>query len=176
MKQAFQNLVEMCITQGLGPTAAYILSVLIIFLIVVIAVAVYLILFWLLKKLTLDSFYGLKEQHDISDFGTLFWETDLYEGLMSENPQIAGQAISDLCYMHLDDIHSGYDGRSWMMEEEPEIKKGPSAERLYLSSESIIARNLFLSSEFCMNSIACPRPEENLVKSVISSGVIRLSL
>ena len=84
--------------------------------------------------LALDSFYGLKEQHDISDFGTLFWETDLYEGLMSEDPQIAGQAISDLCYMHLDDIHSGYDGRSWMMEEEPEIRKGPSAERFVADS------------------------------------------
>ena len=62
MKQAFQDLVEMCTTQGLGPTAAYILSVLIIFFIVVIAVAVYLILFWLLKKLTHVIFRRLEKR------------------------------------------------------------------------------------------------------------------
>ncbi|MCR4658492.1 MAG: S41 family peptidase [Lachnospiraceae bacterium] len=79
--------------------------------------------------LALDSFYGLKESHDITDFHTLFLETDLGRKLVSKDPQEAAQAIADLCHVHLDDMHSGFDGRSWMMDEEPEMRMGPSLER-----------------------------------------------
>ena len=85
--------------------------------------------------LALDSFYGLKEQHDIKDFNTLFLETDLKNRLLSEDPQEAGQAVADLCRMHLDDMHCGYISRSWMMEAEPEKNNGPSMVRFDLDED-----------------------------------------
>ncbi|MBO4267171.1 MAG: hypothetical protein J5910_08290 [Lachnospiraceae bacterium] len=76
--------------------------------------------------LMLDNFYGLKDQHDIKDFNTLFMETGLITGLMSEDPQEAGQAVADLTNLHLDDLHSGNGDRSWMMGNDVEKIKGPS--------------------------------------------------
>lgn len=104
--------------------------------------------------LALDCLYGLKEQHDIPDFETLFMETDLYERLMSEDPQEAGQAIADLCHMHMDDIHSAYNNRSWMMEEEPEVRRGPSILRISADAH----RYMDARDEYYPNG--CPGYEE----------------
>ncbi len=80
--------------------------------------------------LALDSFYGLKNQHGIKDFHTLFMETGLISQLMSSDPNEAGQALWDLTFVHLDDLHSGFRTASWMTTEDPEPRRGTSVKRM----------------------------------------------
>lgn len=74
----------------------------------------------------LDSLYGLKEQHNIKNFDTMFMQAGLKEPLLSPDPQTAGQALWDLTFMHLDDLHSSFANRSYMMKEAPERRYGTS--------------------------------------------------
>ena len=75
----------------------------------------------------LDALYGLKDQHRIENFDTLFKETGLVEPLLSKDPMQAGQALADLTLKFFDDGHSAFaNTRSYMMKEEPKINLGPS--------------------------------------------------
>ena len=74
----------------------------------------------------LDALYGLKEQHDIVNFDSLFKQTGLIEPLMSKDPQEAGQALADLTTIYLDDKHTVFKGQSYMMKEPVTLKYGSS--------------------------------------------------
>ena len=74
----------------------------------------------------LDALYGLKEQHNISDFNNLFQMTGLVMDMLSTDPQVSGQALADLTIKYFDDSHSAFISRSYMMKEEPERNLGPS--------------------------------------------------
>ena len=74
----------------------------------------------------LDALYGLKEQHNITDFNNLFQSTGLVVPLLSKDPQEAGQALADLCCKYFDDGHSGNVNASYMMKEAPKRNWGPS--------------------------------------------------
>ena len=75
----------------------------------------------------LDALYGLKEEHRITDFDLLFRETGLIVPMMSKDPQVAGQALSDLMSIYFDDKHSGMTGRSYMMPEDNTRNPGPTS-------------------------------------------------
>ena len=74
----------------------------------------------------LDSLYGLKEQHNIKKFDTMFMQSGLKWKLLSTDPQEAGQALCDLTFMHLDDLHSAFSKHSFMMTGKPERRLGSS--------------------------------------------------
>ena len=57
--------------------------------------------------LEMDSFYGLKEIHNIDKFDSFFSQTGLKEDLLSTDAQRADAALSELVYYWLDDGHSG---------------------------------------------------------------------
>lgn len=65
--------------------------------------------------MVMDYFYGLKEQHDIEDFDDFFIETGLEKRLKSTDALEAGKAMADLMSLYIDDLHSGYDGNSWLI-------------------------------------------------------------
>ena len=62
MKQAFQDLVNLCISHGFNQTSAYFISVLVVLLSLVIGILIYICLFYLLKKLTHAVFKGLEKR------------------------------------------------------------------------------------------------------------------
>ena len=76
--------------------------------------------------LALDALYGLKAQHNITDFNNLFQSTGLVVSLLSKDPQEAGQALADLCCKYFDDGHSGNVSASYMMKEAVKRNWGPS--------------------------------------------------
>ena len=76
--------------------------------------------------LALDTLYGLKAQHNITDFNNLFQSTGLVVPLLSKDPQEAGQALADLCCKYFDDGHSGNVNASYMMKEAVKRNWGPS--------------------------------------------------
>lgn len=76
--------------------------------------------------LALDALYGLKAQHNITDFNNLFQSTGLVLSLLSKDPQEAGQALADLCCKYFDDGHSGNVNASYMMKEAVKRNWGPS--------------------------------------------------
>ena len=76
--------------------------------------------------LALDALYGLKAQHNITDFNNLFQSTGLAVPLLSKDPQEAGQALSDLCCKYFDDGHSGGVRASYMMKDAVKRNWGPS--------------------------------------------------
>ena len=65
-------------------------------------------------RFLLDTFYGLKPQHDIADFESLFEETGLKEGLSSTDPAQFDAALDTLVSVYLDDLHSAYNGPSYL--------------------------------------------------------------
>ena len=79
----------------------------------------------------LDALYGLKTQHNITDFNNLFQMTGLIEPLMSKEPQEEAQALADLLCKYLDDGHSGNVHQSYMMKEDPKRNWGPSCSPKY---------------------------------------------
>ena len=56
--------------------------------------------------LALDTFYGLKETHDITSFRKLFWEIGFDEALSGNSALDADNALKDLIDYYLDDLHS----------------------------------------------------------------------
>ncbi|MCR4891255.1 MAG: S41 family peptidase [Lachnospiraceae bacterium] len=56
--------------------------------------------------MTLDYFYGLKEQHNITNFNALFEETGLMYQLLATDYTMHANAISSLIGLHMDDFHS----------------------------------------------------------------------
>ena len=69
--------------------------------------------------LMLDSFYGLKESHNISSFNYLFLETGLANGLADPDATNADNAIAELVSTWLDDGHSTFNGVSYLAESSP---------------------------------------------------------
>ncbi|MBO4266592.1 MAG: hypothetical protein J5910_05320 [Lachnospiraceae bacterium] len=76
--------------------------------------------------LALDSLYGLKEQHDITDFDTLFYQIGLKDRLLSTDPAEYNQALYDFISIHLDDIHSVYTRKSYQMKGSLDQRQGAS--------------------------------------------------
>ena len=69
----------------------------------------------------LDCFYGLKEEHGISDFGTLLSvHTDLMQEMTGTDPAAFDLALMQLTNLYLDDGHSGFGSGS--------VKSGPRQE------------------------------------------------
>ena len=56
--------------------------------------------------LALDTFYGLKEIHDISSFRELFWQIGFDEALSGNSALDADNALKALIDFYLDDLHS----------------------------------------------------------------------
>ena len=69
--------------------------------------------------LELDSFYGLKDAHNIKDFFTLFLQTGLMSSLLDPDAGKADSAIAELTQYWLDDGHSGFNSPSYLAEEDP---------------------------------------------------------
>lgn len=64
-------------------------------------------------RFLLDSYYGLKPEHNIKDFGTLLaLDTDLVYDLAGTDPRKFDLALQRLTFTYLDDGHSGYMGSS----------------------------------------------------------------
>lgn len=57
--------------------------------------------------LMMDYFYGLKEEHNISNFNDFFFETGLASKLLSEDAKETSDGIKELTYRYLSDRHSG---------------------------------------------------------------------
>ena len=81
--------------------------------------------------LLLDSIYGLKETHDITNFSQLFWQIGFDEPLLSRDPEDADTALYHLISYYLDDLHSCFNGISCLCEgiDVPEL--GGAADRKY---------------------------------------------
>lgn len=58
--------------------------------------------------LALDFIYGLKDQHDITEFNTMFMQTGLMDKMHSEDRSEACQALYESINVYLDDLHSGF--------------------------------------------------------------------
>ena len=79
-------------------------------------------------SLMLDCLYGLKEQHNIRFFSTLFWQIGYDEPLDSANPGDADTAVRNFINYYLDDLHSAFRLPSWMAGyEQPSVELGPSS-------------------------------------------------
>ena len=64
--------------------------------------------------LVLDTFYGLKEPHEIESFRQLFWQIGYDEPLSSNDPVDADLALKSFIDYYLDDLHSVFNEFSWM--------------------------------------------------------------
>ena len=58
--------------------------------------------------LALDYLYGLKSQHDITDFDIMYTQTGLKDSMLSEDPAESCQALYESINVYLDDLHSSY--------------------------------------------------------------------
>lgn len=66
-------------------------------------------------RFLLDTFYGLKSQHSIDSFESLFNETGLKEGLSSTDPAQFEAALFTLINLYFDDGHSAYVAPSYLV-------------------------------------------------------------
>lgn len=64
-------------------------------------------------RFLLDVNYGLKDEHNIDDFGLFLVSTGLVEDLTSTDPRTFDSAVSRLTATYLDDGHSGFVSPSW---------------------------------------------------------------
>jgi len=64
--------------------------------------------------LALDCLYGLKEIHGISCFENLFWQLGYNNYLQSPDASLADDTLAAFLFCCLDDLHSGFQGCSWM--------------------------------------------------------------
>lgn len=99
--------------------------------------------------LALDCLYGLKEIHEISTFDNLFWRLG-YRGLLqNKDASEADSALAAFINFYLDDLHSGFGGRSWMNAEKegPEFTGTMSAKYLQHKTEYTDARSRALGEE-----------------------------
>ncbi|MCR5006967.1 MAG: S41 family peptidase [Oribacterium sp.] len=62
----------------------------------------------------LDYQYGLKEIHDIESFDKLLTETGLKSEFLSSDQTVAEAALYKLIYLYLGDLHSQFNGVSYM--------------------------------------------------------------
>ena len=64
--------------------------------------------------LALDTFYGLKEVHDITSFREFFWQTGLDEVLSDNDAMDADNALKSVIDYYFDDLHSVFDEYSYL--------------------------------------------------------------
>lgn len=69
--------------------------------------------------LELDSFYGLREAHNIKDFHMFFLENGLATDLLNPDPGKADSAIAALTQYWIDDGHSGFTSPSYLTQSNP---------------------------------------------------------
>ena len=67
---------------------------------------------------TLDNIYGLKEIHNITSFDEFFFECGLHKKLMSTDQTEADITLKSFIEHQLDDLHSKFNSRSYMSDEE----------------------------------------------------------
>ena len=64
--------------------------------------------------LALDTFYGLKEVHDITSFREFFWQTGLDEVLSNNDAFDADNALKSVIDYYFDDLHSVFNEYSYL--------------------------------------------------------------
>ncbi len=62
----------------------------------------------------LDTFYGLKEPHDIEYFSQLFWEIGYDEPMSGNSAEDADNALKSFIDYYLDDLHSVFNEYSYL--------------------------------------------------------------
>ena len=93
--------------------------------------------------LALDSMYGLKEIHNISSFDEFFYECGIRNKLMGTDQTEADIALKSFIEYQLDDLHSKYNNRSYMSDEdtfetETAQMRGPWKSRFFRSIEEFM--------------------------------------
>ena len=95
--------------------------------------------------MTLDLFYGLKDEHQITDFDSYFIRTGLVNKLYTDDPAVMADGLADLCIMHLCDGHSALDLSSYLLEADlldiiGAYFAGPQMNRIINQSNYFMAR------------------------------------
>ncbi len=87
--------------------------------------------------MTLDHFYGLKEQHGITSFDEYFSETGLKKSLTSTDALESSKALFEMVWLYFDDIHSSYYINSWRIGKDTKVsgRRGMSSDNLYKNGE-----------------------------------------
>ena len=79
--------------------------------------------------LALDTFYGLKEVHDINSFSQLFWQIGYDEVLSGNDAFDADNALKSVIDYYLDDLHSVFNEYSYLAGVNPISKSTGIANR-----------------------------------------------
>ena len=74
--------------------------------------------------LEMDSFYGLKDTHNITDFNNFFAQNGLLKKLLSPDAMEADSAVAEMVNFWLDDGHSAFLSASCMAESDPTQELG----------------------------------------------------
>ena len=82
--------------------------------------------------LVLDTFYGLKEAHDIQSFRQLFWQIGFDEVLSGTSAVDADNALKQIIDYYFDDLHSVFNEYSYLVGNEPISSSTGIANRKYL--------------------------------------------
>ncbi len=82
--------------------------------------------------LLLDTFYGLKEAHDITSFRQLFWQIGFDEVLSGTSAVDADLALKEIIDNYFDDLHSAFNEYSFLVGNEPVNSSTGIASRKYL--------------------------------------------
>ena len=85
----------------------------------------------------LDALYGLKENHDITSFRQIFWQTGYDKYLSSTDPEEADMALDAFIDIYLDDMHSGFRGYSWMTGCQERAPAFGTAVNTYLNQQAL---------------------------------------
>jgi hypothetical protein len=62
--------------------------------------------------MALDFQYGLKKEHNITDFDSFFKECGVDNEILSTDPIVSSRGVARLIYSYLSDYHSGFDSPS----------------------------------------------------------------
>ena len=81
--------------------------------------------------LALDTFYGLKEPHDIQSFRETFWQIGMDEVLSGNDPEDADRALKESIDYYLDDLHSVFNEFSYLTGLQPIASSTGIANRKY---------------------------------------------
>ncbi len=87
--------------------------------------------------LLLDTFYGLKDAHDIQSFRELFWQIGFDEVLSGNSAADADNALKEVIDYCFDDLHSVFDEYSYLVGNEPISSSTGIANRKYQEFSNI---------------------------------------
>ena len=88
-------------------------------------------------RLMLDNRYGLKPEHNISDFGTYLVNTNLVSSLSGTDSRSFDQAINRLTAYYFDDSHSAFVQSGWRTGNEYALSEMDAAEQTGASINSM---------------------------------------